>query len=195
MSGEIVESQYCNDITLDIGGLSFHHEVIDICDVNSIPPEDLPRLDGILSLKTFRTQPFLLNLSVKQLILESKESFESRTKEISRLKSCIATGPTGSELSVFLQGMIGEKEGWFLFDSGNLDVILVSPHMTNGMSETMKTEERIWESDFKLCGGRMETARFRVKEIIYDGALSEEFMHDRVFSLDFSVNCVWISSA
>ena len=116
MTGEMVESQYCHDISLSIGGVSFHHERIVVWDVNKILPEDLPRLDGILSLKTFLDQPFTIDLSSKHLILETKESLEDRTSTMTRLESRIATGPNGNELTIFLQGKIREfrNYGWFL---------------------------------------------------------------------------------
>ncbi len=145
MSGEMVESQYCHDISLSIGGVSFHHESIGVWDINSVLPEELPRLDGILSLKTFLNQPFTIDLSSKRLILESKESLEDRTNTMTRLESRIATGPDGSELTIFLQGKIGDN-GWFLLDSGNLDVVLVSQNLVNKKLVDSTESSNIWES-------------------------------------------------
>ena len=96
------------EISLSIGRVSFHYERIGVWDVNKILPEDLPRLDGILSLKTFLDQPFTIDLSSKHLILETKESLEDRTSTMTRLESRIATGPNGNELTIFLQGKIRE---------------------------------------------------------------------------------------
>lgn len=192
MSGEMVESQYCHDISLSIGGVSFHHESIGVWDINSVLPEELPRLDGILSLKTFLNQPFTIDLSSKCLILESKKSLEDRTNTMTRLESRIATGPDGSELTIFLQGKI-EDNGWFLLDSGNLDVVLVSQNLVNKKLVDSTESSNIWESELKLRNLSSVSTRFRTKEIIYDGALSEEFMRKWIFTFDISINAVWIS--
>jgi hypothetical protein len=36
-------------------------------------------------------------------------------------------------------------------------------------------------------------ARFRTKDIIYDDALSEEFMRQWIFTFDLSSDAVWVS--
>lgn len=194
MTGETVESQYCHDISLSIGGVSFHHETIGVWDINKVLPEDLPRLDGILSLKTFQDQPFTLDLSSKRLILETKESLEDRTNTMTRLESRIATGPDGSELDIFLRGKIGHSDdGWFLFDSGNLDVVLVSQHLVNKKLIDSTASSGIWESELKLRNLSSVSIKFRTKKIIYDGALSEKFIRKWVFTFDISNNGVWVS--
>ena len=194
MSGEMVESQYCHDISLSIGGVSFHHESIGVWDINSVLPEDLPRLDGILSLKTFQNQPFTLDLSSKRLILETKESLEDRTNNMTRLESRISTGPDGSELTIFLRGKLKDY-GWFLLDSGNLDVVLVSQHLGNKIFIDSTASSNVWESGLKLSNLSSVSTRFRTKEIIYDGALSEEFMSKWIFTFDISNNSIWVSPA
>lgn len=189
MSGEMVESQYCHDISLSIGGVPFQHETIGVWDINNVLPEGLPRLDGILSLKTFINQPFTIDLSSKRLILETKESLEDRTNKMTRLESRIATGPDGSELTIFLLGKVRDY-GWFLLDSGNLDVVLVSQHLAN---KILLDTTNIWESELQLRNLSSVSTRFRTKDIIYDGALSEEFMRKWIFTFDLSINAVWVS--
>lgn len=193
MSGEMIESQYCHDISLSIGGISFHHDLIGVWDINSVLPKELPPLDGLLSLKTFLKQPFTIDLSSKLLILETKESLDHRIKTMTRLESRIATGPDGSELDIFLHGTIGEHDGWFLLDSGNLDVVLISQHLDQNKSSDSKASTKIRESEFKLENFSSDLTRFRTKKIIYDGALSEEFMKKWIFTFDLFNNAVWIS--
>jgi len=197
MSGEIVESENCDGISLSVDGISFHHAYIGVWDINSILPEDLPRLDGILSLKTFQNQPFTLDLSTKRLILETKESLENRTKTMTRLESRIATGPAGGALTIFLRGEIRESEdyGWFLLDSGNLDAVIVSQHMVNNNITDSTASSVTWESEISLGNLSSVSVKFRTKEIIYDGALSEAFLRKWIFTFDLSNNAVWASPA
>ena len=140
-------------------------------------------------MKTFINQPFTIDLSSKRLILETKESLEDRTNKMTRLESRIATGPDGSELSIFLLGKVRDY-GWFLLDSCNLDVVLVSQHLAN---KILLDTTNIWESELQLRNLSSVSTRFRTKDIIYDGALSEEFMRKWIFTFDISINAVWVS--
>lgn len=193
MTGEQVISQICPDITLNIGGIDFHHKAIGVWDVRAVLPENLPAIDGILSLKTFSNQPFTLDISNKRLILETKQSLTARVKSMSRLKSRIATGPNGSELDVFLHGVI-QKAGWFLLDCGNLDASFVAPHMDVDNEGRQKAPAEKWQARFTLDGYGDVVTDFRTKEIIYDGALSEAFMSKFIFTFDLASNSIWAKS-
>jgi hypothetical protein len=190
MNGERVESKYCHDIVISIGGVSFQHENIGVWNINSVLPEDFPPLDGILSLKTFLNQPFTLDLSSKHLIFESEESLNERTKTMIKLESRIATGTDGSELTVFLHGRIKDY-GWFLFDSGNLDVFLISHYFADNIQNDSTISTSIWESEFTFKNFSTVLTQFRTKEIIYDGVLSEEFIRKWIFTFKLSTNSVW----
>ena len=190
MSGEQVVFHYCQNVSLIIGGVKFHHDEIGVWDIKSILPEDVPPIDGILSLKTFGNQPFTLDLSSKSLVLETPESLANRIKNMHRLNSRIATGTDGSELDVFLHGRL-EQDGWFLLDCGNLDAILVSEEFVDKSLVDSNKVSHINEAEFKLDGLSSHLVRYRTKNIIYDGALSEEFMREYIFTLDLSSNSIW----
>ena len=192
MTGEQVEFQHCPDITLTIGGIPFHHEEIGVWDIHSILPKELPPVDGILSLKTFENQPFTLDLSSKKLILETPQSFSNRIKSMTKLKSRIATGPSGSEIDVFLHGK-AQKSGWYLLDCGNLDVVLLSEKLNINSSSDSIASSGVWESEFIFDNFEPISTKFRKKDIIYDGALSAEFMNDFIFTFDLASNGVWVS--
>ena len=190
MNGEIVESQSCYDLSLSIGGIAFHPNELGVWDVNSVLPSDLPKLDGILSLDTLHNQPFTLYLASKQLVLESPESLSNRTREMTKLESRLATGLDGCELTVFLHGKI-KAFGWFLLDNGNLEATIVSPHLAVETERDAAESSSTWEAEFTLKNAVPLSTRFRMKNIIYDGALSEEFMRKWVFTFDLMNNSVW----
>ncbi len=190
MTGEMVESQYCHDIALSMDGISFHHDMIGVWDVNSVLPSDLPQLDGILALNTFKNQPFTLDMAAQKLVLESQESLFKRTSGMTKLASRIATGMDGSDLDVFLSGKI-KAFGWFLLDSGNLDATIVAPHLAAEMESDATESSSTWEAEFSFGNSAPVPTRFRTKKIIYDGALSEEFMRKWVFTFDLMDHSVW----
>ena len=190
MNGEQVVFQYCQDITLVLGDVKFHHDEIGVWDIQSVLPENAPPVDGILSLKTLRNQPFTLDLSSKNLMLETPKSLANRIKNMNRLTSRLATGIDGSELDVFLRGKF-KKYGWFLLDSGNLDVLLVSEEFLNKDKMDSNKVSDVNQAEFQLDGLSSHPVRYRTKNIIYDGALSEEIMREYIFTFDLSSNAIW----
>lgn len=194
MNGDRIEHSYCSDVTLVIADIPFHHERVGILDVGALLPADFPRVDGVLSLVTLSGRLFTLHLAERRLTLESPTSFRERIQGMSRLRSRIATGLAGGELTVFLRGAVGggsqNGKGWFLLDSGNLDVVQVAPHVRTGGDVN---EQGTWEAELTLEGVSASPAIFRTRDIIYDGVLSEAFLRRWTLAFDLSQNEVWAS--
>ena len=186
MTGERVDMQLCHDVAISIGGVGFEHQELGVWDINAILPEGVPSVDGLLSLKTFETQPISLDLKTRSLTLETAASYRDRVLNMARLHSRLATGPNGDQLSVFVRGEV-DSTAWFLVDSGNLDVVQAAPYLGGS--------EDVWEHDLHLDGMPPVSTSFRTRDIIYDGALSEEFMRDWVFTFNLASNEVWVARA
>jgi hypothetical protein len=190
-SAEQIEFRYCPDVTLTIAGKEFPHERIAVWDVRSVLPDDVPPVDGVLSLATFRSQPFTMQLADRRLMLETAASLTERVLAMSPLRTRIATGPDGGELTVFVLATAPAR-GWFLIDSGNLDVVRLGPHYpAAGEADA----DGVWESRLTLEGAGPVRARFRTAQIIYDGLLSEEFLRQWTLTFDLAGNQVWARPA
>jgi hypothetical protein len=187
MNGERVDLTYCPSVTLSIAGVDFDHDRIGVWDVQALLPVGVPPIDGVLSLKTFARRRFTLRLAERKLTLETPDSFRAQLEGMSRLRSRIATGSDGDELTVFVRGAVGDT-AWFLMDSGNLDVVQAGPHLqTLGLSSASET----WDAELALDGLPGVPTTFRTRDIIYDGVLSESFLRQWIFAFDLSTNRVW----
>lgn len=187
MNGDRVDFTYCSSVTLSIGGIGFRHDQIGVWDVQALLPTGVPPIDGVLSLKTFANHPFTLRLAERKLTLETLDTFRAQLEGMSRLRSRIATGSDGDELTVFVRGAVGVT-AWFLMDSGNLDVVQAGPHLQPARSsDAFET----WDAELTLDGLPGVPATFRTRDIIYDGVLSESFLRQWIFAFDLSVNQVW----
>lgn len=191
MNGDRIDFTYCPAVTLTIGGVPFLHDQIGVWDVQALLPPGVPPVDGVLSLKTLAGQPFTLRLKEQRLTLETSQSFREQVDGMSRLRSRLATGVDGDELTVFVRGAVRDT-AWFLMDSGNLDVVQVAPHVGR-MADSSASET--WEAELTLDGLRATPTVFRTREIIYDGVLSEAFLRHWVFAFDLGVNAVWAARA
>jgi hypothetical protein len=143
-------------------------------------------VDGVLSLKTFASQPFSLDLRAGLLTLETAASYRDRVRDMARLDSRLATGLDGDELDVLVRGEV-DAPAWFLLDSGNLDVVQAAPHL-GGSGD-------VWEHVLRLDGMPPVTTSFRTRDIVYDGVLSQEFMRDWLFTFDLAANEVRVKRA
>jgi hypothetical protein len=191
MTGERIAFSYCPAVTISIGGMPFRHDQIAVWDVQALLPDGVPPVDGVLSLKTFAAQLFTLRLEERRLTLETTRTFRQQTEDMSRLQSRIATGPDGDELTVFVHGTVPDT-GWFLLDSGNLDVVQARPHYGR---PTVPSVSETWEAELRLHGLPAVPTLFRTREIIYDGVLSEEFLRQWTFAFDLSAKAVWAAPA
>jgi hypothetical protein len=191
MNGDPIAIASCPAVTLMVSGIPFVHDRIGIWDVQALLPEGVPPVDGLFSLKTLARQPFTLRLAERRLTLETPRSFREQVLGMSRLRSRLATGPDGDELTVFVRGVV-EDTVWFLVDSGNLDVVQAGPHL-RGRAESDSGET--WEAELTLEGLPGVETTLRTRDIIYDGVLSEEFLRQWILAFDLAANEVWAAPA
>jgi len=189
MSGERVEWPLCDDVSLDLAGQTVVDHAVGIWDVMSILPEGLPRLDGVVSLETFRGRLLTLNLAESRLELHTEGTFRQLVRTMIPVPMRVATGNDGSQLTVFLEGHLSgsDQSGWFLLDSGNLAETLLAPHVRN---DPATSDVTIVFSDSLAV-----TAPARTADIIYDGALSEAFLRQVVVALDLGREQSWVAPA
>lgn len=190
MSGERVEFAHCDSVIVEIGGRSFLHREIGVWDLMSVLPDGLPPLDGVLALNTFADQPFTLDLDGAELTLETRLSLEKRVQNMLKMEARVATGISGGDLTVFVRGIVDEP-GWFLFDSGNLDLVQVAPHM---LREVGTVPRELGQLPLNLLGLPPTEATVRVRNIILDGALSETFLRKWTWTFDLASGDVWAAS-
>jgi len=189
MSGERVEWPLCRDVALDFAGRTVIDAETGIWDVMTILPEGLPRLDGIVSLETFRDRLLVLRLAESTLELHTEATFGPRVRTMIPVPMRVSTGQDGSQLTVFLKGRRAGtgQDAWFLLDSGNLAETLLAPHVRN---DDVPSDVTIVFSDSLAV-----TAPARTADIIYDGALSEAFLRQLVVALDLGRGLAWVAPA
>lgn len=186
MSGERVEWPLCHDVTLTFGDREIVDATVGIWDIAALLPEGLPRLDGVVSLETFRDHAVTLNLAGSRIVLETGRSLADRVRTMTPVPMRIATGDDGSHLTVLLEGRLRTPPtaGWFLVDSGNLSEMVLAPHLgASGDSSVTIT----------LGDGLAVSAASRTEDIIYDGALSEAILRRLVVTLDLPTGRAWVA--
>src|SRR5688572_27204008 len=192
MNGERIDYQKCDSVTFEAGATKIFHPTVGVWDVMSILPKELPKIDGIISLKSFENKIICLNLTNNMIIVETNKSSNKKTKEMTLLRSRFANGLTGNELNVFVGAKHNNALYWFLFDSGNLDAIIFSPLTAYewGIQSDSVSASKKYKADIELGAGSNET-EIMTKDIIYDGALNYDLISKKVYLLDMIKNQVW----
>ncbi|MEM9001659.1 MAG: hypothetical protein AAGB24_15475 [Bacteroidota bacterium] len=147
----------------------------------------------MISLKTFEKRKITLNLNENRLVLEPQESFDKTIKGKHLVESRFANGSNGSELNIFIGISRNDKIWWFLFDTGNIAAAKISEStaLERGMPK-VKPELREKEKlEFMLNGEQISTPTI-IDNIIYDGALSFDFIRQSEYTISFEDKAVWM---
>ncbi|RNI31517.1 aspartyl protease family protein [Rufibacter latericius] len=192
MTGEKVVFQKCDSVELLLNGQRLFQNQVAVWDLMRILPAGLPHLDGVISLKTFAGKILGIDLKNDQLTLEDQKSFAGRQKNLALVNSRFATGLAGNELSLFLEVQAPHRKLWFLFDSGNLDQILLSPATVNllGLNASAAPGTQLEKVPLTLHRKALP-APATVKDILYDGALNFDFIRENTYYLDLKQYQVW----
>lgn len=196
MSGEKFESKLCDSVYIEIGGSIFFHSYVGIYDIMKLLPKEFKQLDGVISLKTFENERISLNLKENKLIVETEKSYLKKIENMKLVKSQFASGPSGRELDIFTGILFNNHYYWFLFDTGNIAQTKMSDNTAkewgiNPKNESDSTGKE--EFTFEMAGDSI-SAQIIVDNIIYDGALSFDFIQQSEFTISFKDEKIWKNS-
>ncbi len=198
MSGERVDFQRCGDQAIAFNGYDTLTEAY-VFDLMALLPDDLPELGGIGSLASFYGRPFTLDLAGQELIIETEESLKARTKNAKEADLRIKRGVGGdAEITAFVRIEAELGDLWFLLDSGNLDHVAISPHalyQLGGNPDKASAPEPgdVFDLDIEIAEGIPVSVTARMRDVIYDGALSEDVMRRFLITFDLANERLWLA--
>jgi hypothetical protein len=197
MSGEQISSQKCGRTKLFLEGVALEGD-LGVFDLMALLPNELPELGGTFALSSLRDRPFTLDLESKQLILETRSSLARRTKGLMHRRIKLQHEAAGYGTTVFVEVAARPEPLWFLLDSGNLDAVIVDPHSLPQLDVSPGTMaaasgKEPFDLDLVVAGQSVSGVRSRVRDIIYDGALSEAVMRKFVITVDISNETIWFA--
>ena len=183
MSGEAVEFQACDSIGFVIDGWAVRHAPVAVFDVNALLPGELPRLDGVLSLESFRSQVITVDWPRSRIEVHGAAGADSALAKHG-VPLRVATGDNGGTVTALtpVEGRRGPL--WFLFDSGNIRGTLVDPHVLRDSQLTMGADSM---ADLVIGGRGSVRMSMTVTPINVDGALGTAYMQRGMVTLDLRV--------
>ncbi|MFP3831742.1 hypothetical protein [Chryseobacterium sp. SIMBA_028] len=191
MSGEMIKAQKSDRIPMTIGSTKIFHPTVSVFDIMTILPKEFPKLDGVISLKSFTEHILTLNLARNIIIIESKSSSQKAIHGKNLIASRFANGLDSTELNIFLNIPKDNQSYWFLFDSGNSGPLLLSNETAATWKLSKDKDGMNSETQF-IIGKKSLISRSFTRDIIYDGVLNFETLSKYIFTIDLKKSKVWI---
>lgn len=189
MNGEAIVTPTCSAPPLTIGGWTAPPQTLGVFDLMSLLPRDWPRLDGVISLRSFAGRRITLDLAANSLTVHA--AGDDRSPEGMAFTGRIASGPSGAELLAFAAISVKSDTLWLEIDSGNLDAVLLAPHAARllDLQDAAGTEHP--EISFPFPPGAALRTRARVRPLILDGALNAEWLERGRLTMDLAASRFW----
>lgn len=209
MTGQRVPYRVCEGVTLGIAGGVVRHERLLVVDLQPFLPRGAPRVEGLLSLESFRGRRLTVDLGDDRLTVESDASFRERIAGMRPVHARVIGGATASGVIVRVAVRAGSRLAWLDLDSGNLDRVLLDVEVARAMGLNVpkrgfgfgsrlpgEGDPPRWEFDdltVDVVGLEPRRAPGAATTLIQDGALSAGFMGGWIWTLDLQEGAVWAS--
>jgi hypothetical protein len=195
MRGERVRTKKCGERLVRLGRYAANVDVLE-ADFMRILPPDAPPIDGVLALNAFDGQAVTLDLTDARLVVETPASLEVRTAglPVGRVRLMREMGGIG--LTAFAKVAAEKGTLWFLLDSGNMAEVVVSPGALEqwgipAQAAKSALSEPSVPANLRVDGAPSAPPKVSVRDIIYDGVLSERFLHEYDVTLDLKNGRAW----
>ena len=172
MTGEAVEFQRCESLTLSSGAWQRRLEPVAVFDIGRLLPPELPRLDGVVALDAFEGEVVTLDWAAGTLTVHAAADAAAAV-ERTGVPVRIATGDGGRFYSALLPVAASRGDLWFLLDSGNIRGTLVARHVAR--DARLKIAEN-GDAALKVGARPPVSLRTETADLEIDGALGAAWL-------------------
>jgi hypothetical protein len=180
MNGEPVVFKNCPRFRASLSSYEIQVAPFAVFDINGLLPSELPRLDGVLALDSFRGQVVTLDWSNNMLIIHSQAESDDAVRT-NGVPMRFATGENGAALSVLIPVQGDRDRMWFLLDSGNIKGTLVSRHAIQDGSIQVSTNSI---ARLRVGDRGAESIQLAADDINYDGVLGAHYLETHTVTFD-----------
>ncbi|EJF11096.1 hypothetical protein O71_05174 [Pontibacter sp. BAB1700] len=194
MNGEMFRYQKLDSVEIRVDNVPLFHATVGVWDLMSILPEGLPKVDGVISLKSFQDRIVTVDLAASRLQIETSATLRKQQGRLTLLPSRFASGLDGSELTIFLGIPHQDRSYWFLLDTGNISEVLLSHQTASGWGlQSDTTVQRTALNPIAIQLGRRKlVSKAAAENIIYDGVLNYDVIRQTRMTINFPAGQVWM---
>ncbi len=188
MSGERVDMARCDPVPLHIGDVQLDLAELAIFDLSTLLPPDWPKLGGVLALDALQHRPFTLDLGAAELILETPQSLQQRTRDLTPLQIRLSRPAQGAALDLFIAVKAKRGTVWLEVDTGNTGPVLLAPHA----AKQLGLDESATRTDLDLGEWGSLDVDVEVRELILDGNIGQLALKGRRLTVDLEHQAAWL---
>lgn len=209
-SGQRLDFQRCGRLNLVIGNAELEHSEVGVLELGDLLPSSWPRIDGVLSLESFRDKALTLNLKCGTLTIETSESLSNRVDKSKRIRIRESRQASGASLDLMVAIRSERGDLWFLLDSGCLEKdFLIAPHAAKelGIDLNLRGVQHLdadghhperWivpRTSIDVRGVGEIEGRASVWDMIYDGVICSSIIERWDLSIDLRHTQAWVRRA
>ncbi len=194
MNGERFDAEGCGSTRLAFGSLDLSPDVA-VFDLMSLLPSELPALDGLASLQTFRDHVVTLDFANDTLTIADELS-PGKVRGLTPIGVRLARPFAGAGLDAFIRVTGTQGPLWFELDSGNVDAVLISRRVIDqlalppGVLSSLRAGS-ITRVPIPVEGLGSIQLPAKAADIIYDGVLNAESLERMEIVLDLERSLGW----
>jgi len=194
MSGERLDMTRCDNLVLELGGLSFKAPIVGVFDLMRLLPDSPVRLSGAIGLDIFAGRALTLQSQRNRLIMESPASLAARIAKAKEVPIRLVRDVEGVALAVDVGVPTSKGLAWMELDSGNGGTLVVAKHLAAlfGLDPERKEPQPV---KFKLTGDIVVEGLARTPDIIMDGNIGLDFLRHWDLTLDLAKSRAWLAPA
>jgi hypothetical protein len=194
MTGERLDMTRCDNLVLELGGLSFKAPIVGVFDLMRLLPDSPVRLSGGIGLDIFAGRALTLQSQRNRLIIESPASLAARISKAKEVPVRLVRDVEGVALAVDVGVPTSKGLAWMELDSGNGGTLVVAKHLAAlfGLDPERKEPQPV---KFKLAGDILVEGLARTPDIIMDGNIGLVFLRHWDLTLDLGKGRAWLAPA
>jgi hypothetical protein len=194
MTGERLDFPRCDHLRFRRRSLELRIPTAGVFDVMSLLPDSSTELAGSLGLDVFAGRKITIQARAHRILVESRRSFLWRIRRATRIPTRIVRDAEGTALAIDVAVPTRTGTAWMELDTGNGGTMVIGKHIAGvlGLDPTSPGPQL---ARFHLDGGIPVTGTARVRDLIMDGNIGEQFWSHWDLTLDLSSGRLWVSPA
>lgn len=194
MSGERLDLQRCDDVTLNMSKAPFRAPIAGVFDIMALLPDSKVPLAGSIGLDVFADRTITIEPRTNRIIIESTASFAERRKHSINVPARLVRDAEGVALGIDVGVATKAGTAWMELDTGNGGTLVVGKHVATllGLDPEKKEPQ---PAHFQLSNGPTVTGDARVRDLIMDGNIGQRFWSGWNITLDLRTGATWIAPA
>jgi len=193
MTGERLDMQHCDNVSVQIGGRSFASTTVGVFDLSGYLPSEVGHIDGTIALDLFANDVFTLSYGGRFIQILDLKALALQTAGVDGMPIHVVRDAEGLALTVNLPVNTSAGTAWFEMDSGNTSSrVLVSRSLAPLFQLTSDTKVasliRIIFADGSAFVGQP-----RILQLILDGNLGASFLSSYDVTIDLPHKTAWLT--